>query len=166
MMMMTRIRNRNTWMAALLALVSASAVFGQWRRNDDPYYGGGRGRGGYGGYGRSDDGRYYNNGPGILSRVRSDLSNLRSLRYADGHERNHYRHAMEALDKFERKFREGKWDRGQLDKAIENVSHLADARQIHPNDRYILQRDVNALREFRSRGAYGYRDNGNRPYWP
>src|SRR5512138_3836279 len=111
--------------AFFLLTILAGAASAQWRRNDDPYYRRNdpyrndpyyRGddpyyRGGDRPYGR-DRGGYNDYGPRIVDRVRADLNNVRSLRRADRHERDHYQHAMEALDRFDRKLREGKWDRG------------------------------------------------------
>ncbi len=112
----------------------------------DPYYRGPR-PGGY--YPRGD----------VIGRVLSDLDSARSYSRVDGHERKHFDQARRDLLVFQDHCARGRFDKDRLDGAIENLHHLADSDQLHPRERRLLARDVEALRDFRaSRGAYrGFR---------
>jgi hypothetical protein len=76
--------------------------------------------------------------------------------WTDRHNQKHFERALRELHRFQDRWAQGRFDRGRLDRAIDNLNHLAHARQIHPRDRAILQRDVYALRDFRA--AAGRRD--------
>jgi hypothetical protein len=101
----------------------------------------------------------------VIGRVMSDLNMAARNSRVDNHERKHFQSAMDDLRRFEDRQRQGKWDQGRLDKAIEHLSHLADARQLNPRDRRMMADDANMLRDFRAsryrydRGSYrdGYR---------
>lgn len=97
------------------------------------------------------------------------LSNLqraaRNARWIDSHERKHLERATRELVRFQERWYDGRFDRGRLDKAIENIQDLADSRQLHPMDRRVLSADLHALRDFRSRGGHyaGRRDDWRGP---
>ncbi len=137
------------------AQIYGGGVYGDPRR-DDPYYRGG----GYGRYGRGSS--------GLISRVRSDLDYAaRGNAYVDNHERKHFLKAQEELDKFEQRWAQGRFDNGALDKAISNMDHLANSNQISRRDRSMLARDLSALRDFRAnRGTSGYYDPYGRRSYP
>ncbi len=122
-----------------------------------------------------DQGRYGNvYGQGsLVGRVLSDLDRAARNAYLDGHERKHFDEAARKLQEFEERWAQGRFDNGKLDKAIENLNHLADADRVSGRDREMLARDIQDLRQFRSTGGrysngYGdYRDDHyNRPYDP
>jgi hypothetical protein len=118
-------------------------------------------------YGR-DRGRYRNersretfgyrtSGAGVIDRTLSDLRLAASRNRVDRHERDHFERAMNELQAFRYRMVEGRFDEGRLNRAIEDLEHLANARQIHPGDRRTLTRDMLELRNFRSaRGGYRY----------
>lgn len=83
-----------------------------------------------------------------------DLNSIRSRSRVDDHESKHFRRATEELLQFDERARRGKFDRGSLDDAIDNMEHLAQARQIHPRDRARLRDHLFALRALRSRGDW------------
>jgi len=119
----------------------------------DPYY-----RGGDRGYGD----RYgYESRGSLIGQVVSDLDRIGSNAWVDHHERDHFYEASRKLQEFEARWTQGNFDKGKLDKAIENIQHLANADQLRGRDRDILNRDLTALRQFRStRGGYrDYRDD-------
>jgi hypothetical protein len=129
-------------------------AFGMNAAADDRYYGNERGGWERGG------GQVRGNEP--VRRALFDLDRLRSIRYADGHERKHIDNARRDLLRFEESWSRGKFDRDRLDGAIGNLDHLANSGQVHPREREVLYQDVRALREFRAyRGNVGYR--GYRP---
>jgi hypothetical protein len=102
----------------------------------------------YGGaYGNSD--RY--RGSGVIDQVMFDLQRVASRNRVDSHERDHIRDAMNDLQRLRSRF-----DDGRLRSAIGNLDHLAKARQIHPNDRRLLARNINELQRLRYGGGYRY----------
>ncbi len=134
---------------ALLLALGTSAVA------DDRYYGDQRGS-----WQRSGS-QVRGNEP--VRRALSDLDRLRSIRYADGHERKHIENARRDLVRFEENWARGKFDKDRLDGAIDHLNHLANSGQVHPREREVIYQNVRALRDFRaSRGIGGYR--GYRPY--
>jgi hypothetical protein len=86
----------------------------------------------------------------------SDLRIAASRNRVDNHERDHFARAMNELQAFRYRLSQGRFDEGRLNRAIEDLEHLADARQIHPSDRRVLARDMVELRRLRN-GGLGYR---------
>ncbi len=123
----------------------------------DPYYRGDRGYG---------DRYGYESRGSLIGQVLSDLDRIGSNAWVDNHERDHFYEASRKLQEFESRWSQGNFDKGKLDKAIENIQHLANADQLRGRDRDILYRDLTALRQFRStRGQYGgYRDDRDYRY--
>ena len=144
-------------------------------QRDDPYYRNDPNRGYYpdqGLYGNDRYG-YGRNGDPLIGRVLADLNMAASNARVDGHERRHFDEAAQKLHEFEGRWAQGKFDTGKLDKAIQNLEHLADADQLRGRDRDMLARDMEDLRQFRAtRGRYSnygygdYRYNQNRRYDP
>ena len=139
-----------------------------YSQRDDPYYRNDPNRGYYPDQGRYGNDRYGygRNGDSLIGRVLADLNMAASNARVDGHERRHFDEAAQKLQEFEGRWAQGKFDTGKLDKAIQNLEHLADADQVRGRDRDMLARDMQDLRQFRStRGRYsnygygGYRDD-------
>jgi hypothetical protein len=90
-----------------------------------------------------------------------DLQMVWSRSRVDSHERDHFRRAIEELQRFQYKASRGDFDRGRIDKAIDNLEDLASADQIHPQYRRLLRQRLYELRSFREdlrdRRYYGYR---------
>ncbi|MDQ2945128.1 MAG: hypothetical protein M3Y27_04170, partial [Acidobacteriota bacterium] len=105
----------------------------------------------------------------LIGRVLSDIDRVASNSRVDDHERKHFYEASRRLQEFEERWARGNFDNGKLDKAIENLQHLADADQVRGRDRDMLYRDLSDLRQFRStRGRYsngGYRDDRDDRYY-
>lgn len=98
---------------------------------------------------------------GLIDRVQRDLQRAASDSYLDGHDRRHFETAFNELRRFENNWSGGRFDNHALDKAIENIDHLAHADRVRPRDREMLRQDLWQLRDFRAnRGGYygGYRD--------
>jgi hypothetical protein len=132
-------------------------------QRDDPYYRNDPNRGYY-----PDQSRYgydrhgYGRENSLMERVLADLNVAASNARLDGHERKHFDEVAQKLQEFEERWAQGKFDTGKLDKAIQNLEHLADADRVRGRDRDMLARDLYDLRQFRSsRGRYpdyGYGD--------
>jgi hypothetical protein len=112
----------------------------------------------------SDRGGWRGSGSPV-QRVLSDLDRIQARSRVDNHERNHFNEARKDLYRFEERWRDGRFDSGRLNKAMDNIEHLARSRQIHPRDRSVLGQDLRILGQLRSgrgpygrNGPYGYRD--------
>lgn len=102
-------------------------------------------------------------GPNPVERAMADLDRAwRNARFIDNHERQHFERAIGELMRFEERWREGRFDKGRLDKAIDNIKHLVESRRVHPADRRILAGDLANLRAFRANRGYA---GGYGGYW-
>lgn len=119
---------------------------------------GDRGRSGYGGYdnrggsGYRGGGSYRSGGP-VMAALR-DLREIYSRARVDDHERDHFRRAISALEDFDERARRGRFEGKYLDRALDNMSHLADARQLHPRAREVVRM---RMRDLERMGSNGYR---------
>ncbi len=119
-------------------------------------------RRGYPGYGndRYDRDGYANSygresyrGSPVTAAMR-DLEMIFRRARVDNHEANHFRRALNELADFDRDARRGRFDRGSLDSALDNMGDLARADQLHPRDRQIIRQRMNDLAYLRNRGRY------------
>lgn len=110
------------------------------------------------GYGRRsrgrDSGLYGRHSDPVRLALR-DVQNVWSLSRVDGHERAHFRKVIESLQRFQDQSLRGRFDRDRLDHAIDNLAHLAQADQIHPQGRQLLRQRLYDLRSLREDGRYG-----------
>ncbi len=150
--------------SVLLLSLSASAQYGpdrgypdrDYREYRDRDYRDHRGAG----YSRSVDPE-----GGIFARTASDLDRAASSQYYRGGDRRRIENARRDLWDFQKRWREGRYDRGELDEAIGNVQKVINMRYLDYQDRAALEQDVQQLREFRAsqndrgydRGSYGRR---------
>ncbi len=134
------------------------------------------------GYGRYSNDRYSNDryaygrsGNSLIGQILSDLDRAGNNARLDHHESKHFEEAFRKLQEFDERMARGRFDRGKLDKAIENLEHLSDADRVRGRDRDILRRDLYALRQYRSEGRHfddsrTYRNDDDdrryRPLWP
>ena len=128
-----------------LLIPEANAQFG---RNDR-----------YGDYGRRDRNGYgrgsrYGN---VIGQVLSDLDRVARSSYSriDSHERRHIERAISELQRFEDRWRDGRFETRYLDRAIEDLADLANADQLRPNERRMMARNRQMLRDFRASGGSG-----------
>jgi hypothetical protein len=91
-----------------------------------------------------------------VERTLHDLRRASMAARLDGHERKHFHEAAKELEKFQDRWRGGRLEMKHLDKAIENIGHLAYADRLHPRDRAILANDLEVLRDFRTRRGGGW----------
>lgn len=134
----------------------ALAADDQWRS----FGGGGGGFGaddrydrdrGRSGYGYASRGQYGRMDP--VSAALRDLDSVYRRARVDRHEADHFRDAMEALSRFQHEASRGRFDRGRLDRAIDEMKDLAQADQLHPRDRAVLRDRLFDLRRFRDGGG-------------
>jgi hypothetical protein len=105
----------------------------------------------------------YGNPNGVVGRVLSDLRTAELNARLNRSEGNHFNTASAKLQQFEQKLSQGRFDKGKLDKAIDNIKHLTRTERVSPRDRGQLAADVQDLRQLRATRGYGYQGNG---YYP
>lgn len=135
----------------------------EYGRDNRGYGNGGYGRdgaygnGGYGngGYGRDGSygayGRQSGRGNPVTAAMR-DLDMVYRRARVDGHEADHFRRALRELADFDQNAARGRFDRGSLDSAIDNMAHLAQADRLHPRDRQVIRQRMDDLRYVRNAG--------------
>ncbi len=126
-----------------LALLTSGALFAQYGgyRSADPY-----GRS----HGRTNP---YATGQRIIDSIQSDLSQIGRRAAWDGWARRRFSDSIEHLERFQRSAARGKFDRGRLDKAIDNLNRLLTAPELRPRDRQRIADHRDQLRAFRSRNG-------------
>lgn len=90
-------------------------------------------------------GRYERRAPDPVGVALRDLQSIASHSYVDHHERNHFRHAIDDLSRFEYHASQRRFDHSKLSNALGHMEHLANARQIHPRDRDIIRGHMSRL---------------------
>lgn len=119
-----------------------------YTRDNRGYGNGGYGRdGNYSGYGRES-----RRGNPVTAAMR-DLEMVFRRARVDNHEADHFRRALRELAEFDQRAALGRFDRGSLDRAVDNMANLAQADQLHPRDRQLIRRRMNDLRYLRDSGA-------------
>jgi hypothetical protein len=93
-----------------------------------------------------------------IERVMADIDRAQSNSRFDRGDRGRFDRARKEVFDFQRKWNAGRYDRRELDQAIESVQRVVDLRSIHPRDRAALVDDLNRMRAFRG-GFNGWRGN-------
>ena len=153
-------------LAVLMTVVAAIPAAADDRRSRQPDR-----RYGYGqddrSYGYGQDGRSYGYGrnsyfggntrqypsPNPVTAAMRELEYVFRRARVDSHEANHFRRALRELADFDRNAARGRFDRGNLNRAIDNMADLAQADQLHPRDRQLIRQRLEDLLYFRDRGA-------------
>ena len=115
-------------------------------RRGMPYYGGDR-------YGR---GSYGNGDPGdVVQRVIRDIDLAARNSYVDRHERDHFNRAISELMNFQDRWsRRRQVDTRRLDRAVDSMRHLAEARQLDGRSRRMIWQGMETLRDLRAQLSY------------
>lgn len=138
-------RRQFLW-AVILAAVAAIPVVAddRWGYPRDRGYGYSRGDG-------YNDGRQYRRGNPVRAAMR-DLESIFRRSRVDNHEADHFRRALRELAEFDQRAARGRFDRGSLNSALDNMADLARADQVHPRDRRVIWRHIEDLRYLREGG--------------
>jgi hypothetical protein len=101
--------------------------------------------------------RYHGGGtyaptPSPVAFMLRDIESIARRTRAGRHEAKHFRAAFEDLRAFDMRMQRGQFDRRRLNGAIRNLEHLAQARQLHPRDRWVLRGHLSRLYRIRSGG--------------
>lgn len=94
-------------------------------------------------YGRNSD---------PVNQTLRDVQHVWSRSRVDGHETGHFRKVVDSLQDFQNRAARGHFDRGRLDRAVDNLEDLAQSDQIHPQGRQLLRQRLYDLRSFREDG--------------
>lgn len=86
----------------------------------------------------------------IIARTLGDLH--RASRFArGGRERERIENATRHLRELDRDLRRGRYDRGRLDEAVDDVHNVERNNNLPPRERDVLNDDLRQLRELRAR---------------
>jgi hypothetical protein len=86
---------------------------------------------------------------GLVDQTQSDLRMAADAEHQKGREKDRYRNAQKSLSDFDRKLSKNRFDKGLLDKAIEDVQSVLDHNTLQGSSRDNLLRDVSQLRDAR-----------------
>jgi hypothetical protein len=85
----------------------------------------------------------------IANRTMEDLRHIERRESFAGEDRDRYTRALRALGDFDHSVAEGRFDKGRLDDAIEQVDHVTRSRMLDPRERDQVQDDLRDLRRLR-----------------
>lgn len=85
----------------------------------------------------------------LVMRVHTDLNQAYGGFHFGRGDRDRLNHAEKQLRDFARKWRRGRFDKGELDDAIAAIQHVLDNNHMGPGVRDAIDRDVNELRGMR-----------------
>ena len=96
---------------------------------------------------------------GLFDKVRIDLDHAGSYPYASRGDRKRFDEARRELFDFESRFDQGRYDRHELDEAIDRIQHVVNSNSLDPRDRGALADDLRRMRDYREyRNHHGDRD--------
>lgn len=138
-------RRQFLWAVTIAAVAAISAVADdRWGYPQNRGYGYSRGDG-------YNYGRQMRGGNPVTAAMR-DLDSIFRRARVDNHEASHFRRALRELAEFDRKAARGRFDRGNLNRALDNMADLARAHQLHPRDRQVIARRMGDLRYLQEGG--------------
>lgn len=85
----------------------------------------------------------------LVDRTQADLRMAEEQAHQKEDQRDRYQHAQGHLSTFDRHLMRGRFDKGELDKAIDNIKEILDKNVLTPASRDALVRDLAGLREAR-----------------
>lgn len=88
---------------------------------------------------------------GLIDRTQADLRAAADLEHGNDKQRNRYRDAQEHLSNFDRELTKGHFDKGQLDRSIDNIHDILNHNVLQASSRDALMRDASDLRVARAR---------------
>jgi hypothetical protein len=86
----------------------------------------------------------------LIDHVHDDLNRGYNVWHLSHGDRDRLDHAEHQLRDFARKWREGRFDHGQLDGAIGNIQRILDRNHLRGGERDALWAEVSRLREMRA----------------
>ncbi len=91
-------------------------------------------------YGRARD---------LVSRVQSDLERAAEFVHSNEKERERYHNVQKKLSEFDRELKNGHFEKGKLDDAIDDLKNVVKNNTLESRDRDVLASDLSDLRTLR-----------------
>ena len=85
----------------------------------------------------------------LVDRVHTDLNHTYGVFHFSDSDRDRLNHAEKDLREFAQKWDNGKFDKGQLDGAIDKVQNVLDNNKMPADQRDVLSDDLSQLRKMR-----------------
>jgi two-component SAPR family response regulator len=95
------------------------------------------------------EGRDYERARDLVARVQNDLERAANFVQNNEKERERYHNVQHKLSEFDRKLRQGHFDKGNLDDAIDDLKNVVKNNTLESHDRDALARDLADLRVLR-----------------
>lgn len=133
---------------ALLASTAAFAQYGGYRSSDP--YGRGYGPGNRDGY-RDNNRSGYANAQRSIDFIQTDLSRIGQRAAWDRWAVKQFTQAVDNLENFQLRAARGDFDRGRLDRAIDNLNRLLTAPELRMADKQRIASHRDQLRMIRAR---------------
>ncbi len=96
---------------------------------------------------------------GLFDKARMDLDRASAYAYASRADRKRFDEARSKLFDFESRFDQGRYEKHELDGAIDHIQHVVDSNSLDPRDRGALADDLRRMRDYREfRNRHGERD--------
>jgi hypothetical protein len=86
----------------------------------------------------------------LVAHVQGDLRRVSHFASPTPKERERYDNARRHLSEFDRRLRQGDFDKDKLDTAIDDVKNVAENNNLQPRDRDLLNDDLRDLRQMRA----------------
>jgi len=94
-------------------------------------------------------GQEYGRARDLVARVQEDLQRAAEFTHKNEKERDRYREVQHHLSEFDADLRAGKFDKGKLDGAIDNLKDVVKNNTLESHDRDALAQDLSDLRTLR-----------------
>jgi hypothetical protein len=99
----------------------------------------------------------------LFNHVRADLDRAAGYRYASRADRKRFDEASRDLFDFQSRFDQGRYEKRELDHAIDRIQNVVSHNSLDPRDRGALDEDLRRMRDYRAYRDKGvYRDYGYR----
>jgi hypothetical protein len=98
----------------------------------------------------------------LFDKARMDLDRASAYPYASRADRKRFDEARSKLFDFESRFDQGRYEKHELDGAIDRLQHVVESNSLDPGVRGSLSDDLRRMRDYRefrnhNNGDYGYR---------
>jgi hypothetical protein len=91
-------------------------------------------------------GQEYGHARDLVARVQQDLEHAADFTRKNDKERERYKNVQHHLSEFDGDLRAGKFDKGKLDAAIDNLKDVVKSNTLESHDRDALAQDLSDLR--------------------
>jgi len=85
----------------------------------------------------------------LFDRVRADLDRASRYPYSSRPDRKRFDEARRDLFDFESRFDQGRYEKHELDRAIDRVQNVVSHNSLDPRDRGALDEDLRRMRDYR-----------------